>query len=116
MVAIVDNGKVVAEGASDELTSSVGTAAQQLRLSNAPDAAACELIRITRGGESLASPRAVVQPAIVYPKDSAPGLAGPSTVRWRLGRLLLFSFLPGHPPQVQGGVRPPRLQRRRLLS
>ncbi|WP_261388236.1 ATP-binding cassette domain-containing protein [Arthrobacter alpinus] len=53
-VAVIDKGRVVAEGTSDELKSSVGTAALQLRLANAADLpAARELIRTTLGVESV---------------------------------------------------------------
>lgn len=58
-IAVIDKGKVVAEGTSEELKSSVGTAALQLRLANAADIpAARELIRTTLGVESAVSPEA----------------------------------------------------------
>lgn len=58
-VAVIDKGRVVAEGTSDELKSSVGTAALQLRLANAADIpAARELVRTTLGVESVVSAEA----------------------------------------------------------
>ncbi|MGO2542232.1 MAG: ATP-binding cassette domain-containing protein [Specibacter sp.] len=58
-VAVIDKGRVVAEGTTDELKQSVGIAALQLRLSNTADVpAARELIRTTLGVESAVSPEA----------------------------------------------------------
>lgn len=58
-VAVIDKGHVVAEGTSDELKASIGTAALQLRLAAASDIpAARELIRTTLGVESIVSAEA----------------------------------------------------------
>lgn len=58
-VAVIDKGHVVAEGTSDELKASIGTAALQLRLAAASDfPAARELIRTTLGVESIVSAEA----------------------------------------------------------
>ncbi|PYI65625.1 daunorubicin/doxorubicin resistance ABC transporter ATP-binding protein DrrA [Arthrobacter livingstonensis] len=55
-VAVIDKGRVVAEGTSGELKSSVGTAALQLRLSESSDIpSARELIRSTLGVDSVVS-------------------------------------------------------------
>lgn len=58
-VAVIDKGRVVAEGTSDQLKSSVGTAALQLRLGATSDIpAARALIRSVLGVESVVSPEA----------------------------------------------------------
>ena len=56
-IAVIDRGRVVAEGTADELKSSVGTASLQLRLLEAdrtPDAVA--LVRRVLGTDAVASP------------------------------------------------------------
>ncbi len=58
-VAVIDKGRVVAEGTTGELKQSVGVAALQLRLSSTTDIPAARvLIRNTLGVDSVVSPEA----------------------------------------------------------
>jgi ABC-2 type transport system ATP-binding protein len=58
-IAVIDSGRVVAEGTSDELKASVGTASLQLRIAEATPARmseASELVRRVLGTPAVASP------------------------------------------------------------
>jgi len=56
-IAVIDHGRVVAEGTSDELKSSIGTSSLQLRLTDALRLdAARALVRNTLGVDAVASP------------------------------------------------------------
>ncbi|MET0954486.1 MAG: ATP-binding cassette domain-containing protein, partial [Cryobacterium sp.] len=58
-IAVIDRGRVVAEGTADELKASVGTASLQLRLENPADTAdALRAIQTVLGAAGTASPQA----------------------------------------------------------
>jgi len=57
-IAVIDHGRVVAEGTSDELKASVGTASLQLRVSETADtASALEIVETVLGVRATLSPR-----------------------------------------------------------
>ena len=58
-IAVIDHGRVVAEGTSDELKASVGTASLQLRVSESVDtASALEIVETVLGVRATLSPEA----------------------------------------------------------